>query len=392
MREDTSNCMKNVLNSFVQDVLFLLDRFGGEHMQDKDYMKRALELAAKGRGWTNPNPMVGAVIVKDGRIIGEGYHHKCGELHAERDALKNCTEDPKGATIYVTLEPCCHYGKQPPCVNAILEAGITKVVCGSGDPNPKVAGKGLQLLRDAGVEVVEHVLEDECLALNEIFFHYITTKRPYVALKYAMSRDGKIACATGESQWITGETARAHVHELRNAYAGILVGVGTVLQDNPQLTCRMEGGKNPVRIVCDTHLKTPLQATLVTTAKEVPTIIATAEQDKLKQQPYLDAGCEVLTLPLKEGHIDLEALLTELGKKELDSVLVEGGGRLNWSFVNQRLVQKVYTYVGANLFGGETALTPIEGEGFLNPAESLKLTNTRIQVFGEDVLLESEAE
>ena len=214
-------------------------------MTAQDYMALALDLARKGAGWTSPNPMVGAVIVKDGRIIGQGYHALCGELHAERAALAACTEDPAGATMYVTLEPCCHQGRQPPCTDAILAAGIAHVVVGSGDPNPKVAGKGLDILRAHGVKVTEHVLEAECRALNDVFFHYIRTGKPYVVLKYAMTLDGKLAAYTGASQWITGEEARRHVHTQRNRFRSILVGVDTVIADDPQLTCRIEGGPQP---------------------------------------------------------------------------------------------------------------------------------------------------
>ena len=238
---------------------------------DEQYMALALDLARKGAGWTSPNPMVGAVIVKDGQVIGQGYHAKCGDLHAERAALANCQGDPAGATIYVTLEPCCHHGRQPPCTDAILEAGITRVVVGSGDPNPLVAGKGLDILRSHGVAVTEGVLDAECKALNDVFFHYIQTGRPYVVLKYAMTLDGKLAAYTGASQWITGEEARRHVHTQRSRFRSIMVGVDTVLADDPQLTCRIEGGRNPLRIICDSHLRTPLSAQVVQTAKEVPT-------------------------------------------------------------------------------------------------------------------------
>ena len=212
-------------------------------MTDREFMKRALKLAKKGVGHTAPNPMVGAVIVKDGRIIGEGYHERCGSLHAERNALKHCTESPEGATIYVTLEPCCHHGKQPPCVDALIEAGIGKVVVGSPDPNPLVAGKGIRILREHGIEVVEGVLREECDALNEVFLHYITTHRPFVAAKYAMSLDGKIAAYTGASRWISGEASRRHAHTLRNRYAAILAGVGTVLADDPMSCVAIGTGK-----------------------------------------------------------------------------------------------------------------------------------------------------
>ena len=216
---------------------------------DKSYMERAIALAKKGIGFTSPNPMVGAVIVKDGRVIGEGYHEHCGELHAERNAIASLTESAEAATMYVTLEPCCHHGKTPPCTEAIIEQKIGKVVIGSRDPNPQVAGKGVGQLREAGIEVVEDFLREECDAINPIFFHYITTKRPFVAMKYAMTMDGKIATQIGESKWITGETAREHVHTLRHAYKGIMAGIGTVLKDDPMLNCRMPGGVNPIRII-----------------------------------------------------------------------------------------------------------------------------------------------
>ena len=244
-------------------------------MNDVDYMKLALQLAQKGCGWIAPNPMVGAVLVKDGQIIWQGWHKKYGQPHAERNALASCRADPKGAVMYVTLEPCCHYGKQPPCVDAILESGIRRVVVGSGDPNPLAAGNGIAVLRAHGVEVTENILREECDGLNRVFFHYITTKRPFVSMKYAMTMDGKIAAYTGASKWVTGETARNHVQQQRHRFSGIMVGVGTILTDDPLLTCRMENGRNPIRIICDTHLRTPLQAQVIVTAKQVPTIVAT---------------------------------------------------------------------------------------------------------------------
>ncbi|MBQ7620624.1 MAG: bifunctional diaminohydroxyphosphoribosylaminopyrimidine deaminase/5-amino-6-(5-phosphoribosylamino)uracil reductase RibD, partial [Treponema sp.] len=250
-------------------------------------MRAAIELAKKGEGWTNPNPLVGAVIVKENQIIGQGYHHKYGDLHAERDALRDCRErgnDPSGAQIFVTLEPCCHTGKQPPCVEAIVEAGIKKVVVGSRDPNPLVSGKGAAFLRERGVEVEEDFLRSECDALNFIFFHYITRKTPYVALKYAMTADGKIATATGKSKWISSQESRDFVHQLRNKYSCIMAGIGTVLADDPLLTCRIPGGRNPTRIICDSSLRLPLDSQLVQTARDVPTIVACAEQDCLQDQ------------------------------------------------------------------------------------------------------------
>ncbi|MCF2661920.1 bifunctional diaminohydroxyphosphoribosylaminopyrimidine deaminase/5-amino-6-(5-phosphoribosylamino)uracil reductase RibD [Pseudoflavonifractor phocaeensis] len=361
-------------------------------MTDLYYMRRALELAERGRGWTSPNPMVGAVLVREGRIIGQGWHVRCGELHAERHALKNCTESPKGATMYVTLEPCCHQGRQPPCTDAILEAGIARVVVGSGDPNPLVAGKGLDILRSHGVEVETGVLEEECRALNRVFFHYIQTKRPYVTMKYAMTLDGKIATRTGASQWITGEEARGQVHRDRHFHTGIMVGIGTVLADDPLLTCRMEGGKDPVRIICDTRLRTPLDSRIVRTAEEVLTVIATCCADPARRAPYEAAGCRGLVLPERGGHVDLTALMERLGQMGIDSVLLEGGGTLNWVALESGIVQRVQAYIAPKLFGGGTAKSPVEGLGVETPAQAVRLKNTTVTPVGEDFLLEGDVD
>ena len=361
-------------------------------MNDKDYMRLALQLAKKGCGWTSPNPMVGAVVVKEGRIIGQGWHQKYGQVHAERNALASCTEDPQGATMYVTLEPCCHYGKQPPCVDAILDAGIHRVVVGSADPNPLVAGKGIAFLRAHGIDVTENVLQGECDALNKVFFHYITTKRPFVSIKYAMTMDGKIATYTGASKWITGEIARNHVQRQRQRFRGIMVGVGTVLADDPLLTCRIEGGRDPVRIICDTHLRTPLQSQVVTTAKQVPTILATCCGDPEKQAAYQQAGCRVLCLEERCGHVNLPQLMERLGQEQIDSILLEGGGTLNWSALESGLVQQVQAYIAPKLFGGRDTKTPIEGAGVSFPDAAFQLKNSRLERLGEDLLIESEVE
>ena len=358
--------------------------------QDRQYMKMALELAQKGMGFTAPNPMVGAVIVKNGRIIGQGYHRKYGGLHAEREALAACTEEPEGASIYVTLEPCCHYGKQPPCVNAILEAGIRRVIIGSSDPNPLVAGKGIRILKDRGIEVTENILKEECDKLNEAFFYYIQNKKPYVVMKYAMTMDGKIAAYTGESKWVTGEAARIHVQEQRLKYTGIMVGVGTVLADDPMLTCRLENSRNPVRIICDSHLRTPLTSKIVRTAATIPTILASSSKDQQKIKNYEELGCPVLYVPEKNGHIDLNRLMELLGAAKIDSILLEGGGSLNWSALECGIVQKVQTYIAPKLFGGEEAKTPVEGKGFPDPASAVLLKNSEIIRLGDDFLIESE--
>lgn len=402
-------------------------------MTEEEYMRRAIELARRAAGHTNPNPMVGAVIVKDGRIIGEGYHRRIGELHAERNALAGCTESAEGATIYVTLEPCCHYGKTPPCTEAILEHKLAKVVIGSRDPNPKVAGKGAAMLRAAGVEVVEDFLREECDALNPVFFQYIREKQPYVAMKYAMTADGKIAADSGDSKWITGEAARAHVQELRNYYKGIMVGIGTVLADDPSLTCRMPQpvsddygeernasgyyGRNPVRIVCDSHLQIPLESKLCNTIDQAPVIVACLKEEDYvrdcmeKQKEHFNTSSllskellrksyrqrvkelqernvQLLEVKAKQGHIDLQCLLTELGKLEIDGILVEGGGSLNSTLIREGLVHHIYAYIGAQIFGGVNGYTPVSGAGIQKVSESLKLTAPRLQTFGNDVLLE----
>ena len=353
------------------------------------YMSQALEQAKKGAGYVNPNPMVGAVIVKDGDIIGRGYHMRYGEFHAERNALADCKESPEGATIYVTLEPCCHYGKTPPCTEAIIESGIKRVVVGSGDSNPLVAGKGIQILKSKGIEVTEHVLQKECDDLNEVFFHYIQKKIPYVVMKYAMTMDGKIATVSGLSKWITGEQARQRVQEDRHRYMGIMVGVGTILADDPLLTCRIPNGRNPIRIICDTALRTPVNAQIVRTAKEIPTIIATCDTNVRKHKMYQKEGCEILVVPKAKGHVDIKHLMYELGGRKIDSILLEGGGTLNWSCLENGIVQKVQSYVAPKIFGGAGAKTPVSGTGVDSPSQCYKLQPVNIEHLGEDILVES---
>lgn len=359
-------------------------------MTDEMYMGLALKLAEKGIGFVNPNPLVGALIIKDKKIIGQGWHEKYGGLHAERNALANCSVDPDGATMYVTLEPCCHYGKTPPCTEAILQSGIKKVVIGCLDPNPLMSGKGAAILQNAGIEVIIGVLREQCRKLNEVFFHYIKNKTPFVVMKYAMTMDGKIATVSGKSKWITGECARNNVHKDRNRYSAIMVGVGTVLADNPSLTCRIEGGRNPLRIICDTNLRTPFDAVVVNTAKQTTTIIATACEDREKQQSYLELGCEVLVLPQKGKHIDLNVCMRELGGLGIDSILLEGGSTLNFSALQSGIVNKVQAYIAPKLFGGDNAKTPIGGIGIAEVDKCVMLTNQTITLLGEDILIESE--
>ncbi len=361
-------------------------------MQPQDYMNLALQEAKKGEGWTNPNPMVGAVIVKDGRIISKDYHHRCGEYHAERNAILNCRENVRGAEMYVTLEPCCHHGKTPPCTEIIIESGIRKVYVGALDPNPLVAGNGIGILREHGIEVETGICERECLELNRVFFHYIQTKTPYVVMKYAMTADGKIATRTGASQWITGEAARMRVQNSRHKYMGIMAGVGTVLADNPSLTCRLQGKKSPIRIICDTHLRTPMDSEVVKSAHEVQTMIATASKDTAKREAFEKSGCRLITVPEKSGHIDLKALMQELGAMGIDSILLEGGAELNYSALTSGIVQAAETYIAPKLFGGVEAKTPVAGEGVELPGDAFRLKHPKISRIEEDILVEWEVE
>ena len=379
-------------------------------MVEEKYMRRAIELALKGEGFTNPNPMVGAVIVRDGTVIGEGYHKRYGELHAERDALASLTESgsrtpegkpAEGATIYVTLEPCCHHGKQPPCTDAIIESGISRVVIGSRDPNPLVAGKGVKLLRDAGIEVVEDFLRNECDAINPVFFKYITTKKPYVVLKYAMTMDGRIATKTGASKWITGEESRGCVQYLRHKYMGIMAGIGTVLADDPMLNVRIEGLKSPVRIICDSRLRIPMDSNIVRTANEYRTIVAFCEcrddgrggadtdMEKLREKERLlnEAGITTVCTPSDNGHADVGYLMGYLGEQGIDSVLVEGGGTLNDSIIRAGLADRAEVFIAPKIFGGEGARSPVEGLGVEQVSEAAGFTLTDIQRYGDDVRL-----
>ena len=360
-------------------------------MTGQDYMKRALELAKKGAGHTSPNPMVGCVVVKDGRIVTEGYHERYGEFHAERNALTRCEEDLTGAEMYVTLEPCCHQGNTPPCTDIIIERSIGKVYVGSMDPNPKVAGKGVKILQEHGIEVETGVLEKECLALNEIFFYYITTGMPYVAMKYAMTLDGKIASCTGDSKWVTGETARRHVHELRKQYSAILAGIGTVLADDPMLNCRIEEGVDPVRVVCDSSLRIPLSSQLVKTAGDIPVIVAYAKENPEKEKALLQAGVELISAG-RDGRVDLAVLMRKLGKRKIDSVLVEGGGAIHGSLLKSGLVQKIFCYLAPKLIGGREAGSPVEGDGFSRMKDALPVKEMEILPLGEDICISGRVE
>ena len=367
--------------------------------EDEKYMKEAIKQAKKAA--KIGDVPIGCVLVKDGQIIARGYNRRNADKtvlsHAEVTSIKKaCKKEGdwrlEDCTLYVTLEPCCHQGKQPPCVDAIIEAGIKRVVIGSEDPNPLVRGKGIKILKEHGIAVTEHVLSEECRQLNEVFLHFIQTKRPFVVMKYAMTMDGKIATKTGASKWITEEAARQHVAWQRHRYTAIMVGVGTVLADDPLLTCRVEGGENPIRIICDTSLQTPVTAQVVQTANQIPTILATCCQDQERQRIYKKSGCQILQVHKKEGHVDLQHLMKLLGEKKIDSILLEGGGTLNWAAISDGIVQKVQAYIAPKLFGGKDAKTAIEGEGIEIPSEAIRLKNSHIISLGDDVLIESEVE
>ena len=330
------------------------------------------------------------MIVKEDRIIGEGYHEKCGQLHAERNAFASLKESAEGATLYVTLEPCCHYGKTPPCTEAIVENKIARVVIGSRDPNPLVAGKGVRFLREHGIEVIEDYLREECDRINPVFFHYITTKTPYVVMKYAMTADGKIACDSGASQWVTGKEARQHVQESRNALTGIMVGINTVLMDDPQLTCHLEQGRDPIRIVCDSHLQIPLESNLIRTAKEVPVIVATLSSDVNKAAALQEKGVQILVTKEKDGCIDLKDLMQKLGEQKIDSILLEGGATLNQSALQSQIIQRIQVYIAPKIFGGSGRYTPVRGNSVTNPDHAYQLQSKEIKQFGEDLLIEYE--
>lgn len=359
-------------------------------------MRRALELAKKGEGYTSPNPMVGCVIVKDGRIISEGYHERYGEYHAERNALLCCKEDAHGADLYVTLEPCCHYGKTPPCTDIIIERGIGHVYVGSMDVNPLVAGKGVQILRDHGIEVTTGILEEECLKLNEVFYHYMTEKTPFVASKFAMSADGKIACVTGDSKWVTGEESRRQTHVLRKRYSGIMCGIGTVLADDPMLNCRIEEGVDPTRIICDSSLRIPLESRIVKTAKDIPTIVACSasairNKEAMYRIVYLQDSCVEVIATGEPGdgnrEVNLMELMEKLGKRGIDSILLEGGSTLNAAAYEAGIVNKVYAFIAPKIIGGREALTPVGGRGAQSMKEAVQLTDIGYERFGDDICL-----
>jgi diaminohydroxyphosphoribosylaminopyrimidine deaminase / 5-amino-6-(5-phosphoribosylamino)uracil reductase len=360
--------------------------------QDEHFMRQALALAAQARGRTSPNPMVGSVVVKDGRILGRGYHLRAGAPHGEVVALEDAGPLAKGATLYSTLEPCCHYAKRtPPCTKTIIAAGISRVVMAMRDPNPLVHGKGLAELWQAGIEVTEAVLEEQAAALNEVFIKYIVTKRPFVLLKVAASLDGKIATVTGESRWITNERSRLLVHELRDQVDAVMVGINTVLRDDPLLTTRLPqgGGKDPIRIVVDSQLRLPSHAKLLTASAAAGTIVATTAKAPADKRRQLEAaGAQVLVIDRDSSGVALGPLMQRLGAMQITSILLEGGGELHASALRAGVVDKVLYFLAPTLIGGRAAPPAIGGEGFPRLAQAVTLDRVQVTQLDGDILIE----
>ena len=357
---------------------------------DEKYMDQALELAALARGRTSPNPLVGAVLVKDDKVIGEGYHHQAGTPHAEIHALNQAGDQARGATLYVTLEPCTHVGRTPPCADAVIAAGVARVVIAALDPNPKVAGNGLRKLREAGIEAEAGVREKQSRRLNEVFWKYIQTGQPLIALKTAMTLDGKIATYSGDSRWVTGDSARQEVHRLRNIYDGILVGIGTVLKDDPRLNTRLKGTgvRDPVRIIIDGRLQMRLDGNIARTAQRQRTLVFCSNQADPRTQLKMERmGLHVIGLGCSPDIVPLEEVMQILGRMEICSVLVEGGGEINGYLLEHELVDKVYWFIAPKLIGGREAPTPIGGQGLPLMQEAWPLKSVEMQTFGSDILI-----
>jgi diaminohydroxyphosphoribosylaminopyrimidine deaminase/5-amino-6-(5-phosphoribosylamino)uracil reductase len=354
-------------------------------------MARALELAERGRGWVEPNPLVGAVVVAGDRLVGAGWHQRYGEAHAEVHALGAAGEAARGATLYVTLEPCCHHGKTPPCTDTLLRVGVRRVVAAMLDPFPEVAGRGVAQLLAAGVTVEVGLGEAEARRLNAPYLKLLTTGLPYVHAKWAMTLDGKICTRTGASQWISGEPARRQVHELRGRMDAILIGVGTALADDPLLTARPPGPRTPARIVLDSRCRLPTASRLARTAREAPVLIAAVMPSAPREAPSAEAlkelGCEVLYLPSLNDLPDVRALLAELGRRRMTNILVEGGAAVLGSFLDAGAIDEIHVFLAPRLIGGIAAKSPIGGLGVSTLGEALTFSDWTSQRVGEDLLL-----
>ena len=357
----------------------------------KKYMRIALELAERARGRTSPNPLVGAVLVKDGEVVGQGYHQKAGAPHAEINALEEAGPKACGATLYINLEPCSHYGRTPPCSKAVIKAEISEVYVSMCDPNPLVSGRGVKQMKEAGIKVHVGLLEDEARRLNEIFIKYITTRTPFVLLKTAMTLDGKIATDTGHSRWVTGKTAREKVHQLRGEFDAILVGINTVLADNPALTCRLpEGGKDPIRVILDSQARTPVDSRVITQESESFTYIVVTDKAPLDRLKALSSGkAKIVRTALDiRGRVDLRELLLKLGEMEITSLFVEGGSEVAASFLEARLVDKILTFIAPKIVGGNQAPGPVGGFGKALMDQAVPLTGVTFGQVGEDFWVE----
>lgn len=355
---------------------------------DEHYMRRALELARRGEGYVEPNPMVGAVLVRGDRVVGEGWHERFGGPHAEVVALQQAGELAQGATLYVTLEPCCHWGKTPPCTEAILRAGVRRVVAAMTDPFPAVSGRGLEILRQAGVQVEVGLLESEARELNAPYLKRILRGRPWVIAKWAMSLDGKIATSLGESKWISGEQSRQLARQWRGKMDGVLVGIGTVLRDDPHLGAPPGSPRTPTRIILDTHLRIPLHSRLVNTARETPVLVVHGlPADTATRDALLRAGCECLAVPAEEGRVSVPAVLDELGRRGMTNLLVEGGGEVLGSFFDIGEVDEVRVFIAPVLIGGRDAPTPLAARGIAHLSEIRRLRTCHIQTLGSDCLI-----
>lgn len=366
-------------------------KFDSKSQEDNYYMKKALELAKLGIGAVNPNPLVGCIIVKNNKIIGQGYHMEYGQAHAEVNAINSAKEDIKDSTVYVTLEPCSHFGKTPPCADNLIRHKVKRVVICNTDPNPLVARGGIKKLRESGIEVTTGILKEEGLKLNEVFFHYIKNNKPLVISKTAVSMDGKIATKHMESKWISNEKSRQMTHEFRNKYMAIMVGINTVLKDNPSLTTRIENQKtrNPIRIVIDTNLKIPMDLNLVKD-KKAKTIIFTCKNDLSKIDLLKENNVDVYISPKDESGVDLNFVIKKLGELKIDSVLVEGGATLNDSLFRKNLVDKVKIFMAPKIIGGKDAPSFVSGMGIesLSDATNLHITNTTM--IDNDILIEAD--
>jgi diaminohydroxyphosphoribosylaminopyrimidine deaminase/5-amino-6-(5-phosphoribosylamino)uracil reductase len=349
-------------------------------------MAEAIAEAKKAAGRTRPNPLVGCVIVRDGQIVARGYHARAGAAHGEVAAL-NALEGPvEGCELYVNLEPCCHHGRTPPCTDAIIDAGIERVYVGTLDPFPEVSGKGIAALENAGIEVISGVLEDESRRLNQPYFKRITTGLPWIAVKYAMTLDGKIASSTGESAWISSEASRRRVHELRDTHDAIMVGSGTLLRDDPRLTCRIDGGRDPVRVVLDSRLRAPLDANVFDPAlSDEKTIVVTGHgAPDRRREALIERGIDLLEIGQDpNGHLDLRQLFVELAARDLASVFVEGGSRLFGSLFDQNLVDHVYAFVCPKIVGGQSAPSAVAGRGIEDMKDALELERLSIEVIDD---------